>query len=105
MNQKHQPGAVTDYPQALAALAAAGVFKENPFFRDGHTEAEFAASGVDITGSTLTQREVSEDDRLQMFGLLLTAAAARGLKPAELLAIGMATVLTHQPVHGTRPAA
>jgi len=61
--------------------------------RDGHTSAVFDASDVDITGSQLTQRGVSEDDRMQLFGHLLAAAIKRGLRPVELLAIGMATSL------------
>jgi hypothetical protein len=93
MSAQQDDDGVTAYRQALKTLAAAGVFKENDAFRDGHIAAEFAPSSVDFTGSTLTQRVVTEDGRAEMLGQLFAAAAARGLKPVELLAIGMAAVL------------
>ena len=81
------------YENALAALAAAGVFKANDLFRDGHTAVSFAEAEIDATGSRLSQRAVSEKDSMRLLGHLLAAAAERGLRPAELLAIGMATAL------------
>ena len=81
----------TDVDAAVAA--AKGAFKQNIEHRDGHISAEFDASGVDITGSSLAQRKVSEEDRMGLFGHLLIVAIERGLRPAELLAIGMAIAL------------
>ena len=81
------------YQAALSQLIDAGVFNTENRFRDGHTAAIFDGAAVDITGSTLTQREVSEKDRMQLFGHLLAVAAERGLKPAELLVIGLAHAL------------
>jgi len=88
-----QPGEPMNYERAIAVLAAAGVFKANDLFRDGHTAVTFAESAIDATGSRLTQRAVSEKDSTRLLGHLLAAAAERGLRPAELLAIGMATAL------------
>lgn len=90
-----QPGSSRDsgYQHALSILAAKGVFKENPLNRDGHPFAVFDGSEVDITGSQLTQREVSEEDRMRLFGHLLAVAIEREFRPVELLAIGMATTL------------
>ena len=65
----------------------------NDRFRDAHTAADFAAASFDVIGSRLTQRAPSEHDRMQLFGHLLAAAAARGLQPAEVLAIGLAAAL------------
>ena len=47
------------YVDAIAMLGRIGVFTSGPLFRDGHTTAIFAASSIDVTGSTFTQREVS----------------------------------------------
>ncbi len=88
-----QPGEAMTYESALAVLAAAGVFKANDLFRDGHTAVTFAETAIDATGSRLAQRAVSEKDSLRLLGHLLAVAAERGLRPAELLAIGLATVL------------
>lgn len=88
-----RPDEAMSYEKAITALAAAGVFKANDLFRDGHTAVTFAESAIDATGSRLTQRAVSERDSARLFGHLLAAAAERGLRPAELLAIGMATAL------------
>jgi hypothetical protein len=81
------------YENAVSILGKVGVFTTDDRFRDGHTSASFAGSSIDITGSPLMQREVSEKDWTRLFAHLLAAAADRGLRPAELLAIGMATVL------------
>lgn len=89
-----QPDQPMSYENAIAVLAAAGVFKANDLFRDGHTAVTFAESAIDATGSRLTQRAVSEKDSTRLFGHLLAAAAERGLRPAELLAIGLATALS-----------
>jgi hypothetical protein len=93
MNTQTGSSRDSGYQHALSILAAKGVFKENPLNRDGHTSAVFDGSEVDITGSQLTQREVSEEDRMRLFGHLLAVAIERGLRPVELLAIGMATTL------------
>lgn len=81
------------YENALTVLADAGVLKARDTFRDGHTEVTFAEVAIDATGSRLTQRPVSEKDWMRLLGHLMAAAAERGLEPAELLAIGMATAL------------
>jgi hypothetical protein len=93
MTELAQPDNASPFQDAMSALADEGVFKLNDLNRDGHTSAMFEASGVDITGSRFTHREVSEKDWVRLLGYLLAAAADRGLRPAELLAIGMATML------------
>ena len=84
---KTQTGSSRDsgYQHALSILAAKGVFKENPLNRDGHTSAVFNASDVDITGSQLTHRAVSEEDRMQLFGHLLAVAIERGIVPLVMV--------------------
>jgi hypothetical protein len=81
------------YTNALNVLADAGVLKASGSFRDAHTEVTFAEAAIDATGSHLTKRPVSEQDWMRLLGHLMAAAAERGLQPAELLAIGMATAL------------
>ena len=81
------------YETALSVLAAAGVLTTRDTFRDGHTAVTFAAAAIDATGSRLAQRAISEKDSMRLLGHLLAVAAERGLRPAELLAIGMATAL------------
>jgi hypothetical protein len=93
MSEETRSSSGSAYERALSVLAAKGVFKQNIEHRDGHISAEFDASGVDITGSSLAQRKVSEEDRMALFGHLLIVAIERGLRPAELLAIGMAIAL------------
>jgi hypothetical protein len=93
MTNGTQPSNVINYEAAISILSEVGVFTTDDRHRDGHTSASFVGSSIDITGSSLTQREVSEKDWMQFFGHLLAVAADRGLRPAELLAIGMATVL------------
>ena len=99
MTKAPQSGHAMSYDTALSILGNAGVFTANDQFRDGHTVASFAGSSIDVTGSPLVQREVSDQDWMRLFGHLLAAAADRGLRPGELLAIGMATVL-----QGAKPA-
>lgn len=96
MANADQPDGPMNYENAIAVLAAAGVFKANDFFRDGHTAVTFAESAIDATGSRLAHRPVSEKDSTRLLGHLLAAAAERGLRPAELLAIGMATALREE---------
>jgi len=84
------------YQNALTSLASAGVFKNQSLTRDGHISAMFAEASVRIVGSTLADRPITESELMQLFGLLLAAAAERGLDPAKLLAIGMAAVLNEQ---------
>jgi hypothetical protein len=81
------------YENALTVLADAGVLKTRDTFRDGHTEVAFAEAAIDATGSRLAQRPMSEKDGMRLLGHLVAAAAERGLRPAELLAIGMASAL------------
>ena len=93
MIEKSQSSTALTYEDAIAILGQIGVFTSDFLFRDGHTTASFAASSIDVTGSTFSQREVSEKDWIRLLGHLLAEAAERGLRPAQLLAIGMATVL------------
>ena len=93
MAKQAQGAEVKSYLDAITILSATGVLTTDDRFRDGHTEASFAAASIDVTGSSLTQRKVDEKESMRLFGHLLAAAADRGLRPAELLAIGMATVL------------
>jgi hypothetical protein len=80
------------YHNALSILERAGVLKVIST-RDGRTVADFPDSSITISDATVTDTKVTEKDRIQMFGHLLAVAADRGMQPAELLAIGMATVL------------
>ncbi|MET0252010.1 MAG: hypothetical protein ABW203_07515 [Novosphingobium sp.] len=81
------------FEAALDTLADRGVLKLEGRFRDGHVEAIFPADGVDISGSRLTHRELTEQHRLRLLGWLIIAAADNGIHPADALAIGMAELL------------
>jgi hypothetical protein len=93
MNETTLSRSPPEFGPALQVLADAGVLTLDNRFRDGHTEVSFGAESLDVTGSSVTRRPPSEQDRMRLLGHLLTAAAVRGLQPAELLAIGMAAVL------------
>src|SRR6476619_3373258 len=81
------------YERAIRILNDAGVLTSNGLFRDAHTSVSFAGVTIDATGSPLTQRKVSETDWIRMLGHLVAEVAERGLRPAELLAIGFASAL------------
>jgi hypothetical protein len=82
-----------DIKSALTILEEHGVLQLGPT-RSGAYVAELPKNtSVTATDATVGGNTTDEHDRMGLLGLLLTAAAERGLAPAALLAVGFARAL------------